>query len=273
MYDDYINNKLEKYKDSKVIVYCNNGSTGEDIAFLLASIGFEDVCNMIGGYKAWKEAGYPIWETSETDKGLIINESESIYPIIISAYVEPDDVWPGDIMLVSVEVRDNYGVSSVIADMGGIETIELENVKGSIYQGIWQYNWLVHDTLVQNYTTNISVTNMLGNNASTSILWRDGPGEWVNSHAVSLNNWDDESDGNDDDTTSYASYTKLDYGWCNQGLEYSQETGKGIDIDGIRAYVKYTANFNQWQIRAYDGGSLEYNTGAVSYTHLTLPTN
>jgi len=59
-------------------------------------------------------------------------------PQITDAYVDPVKVRPGDTMLVTAEIEDDYGISSVTADMGGIETIELELVNGSIYKGVWQ---------------------------------------------------------------------------------------------------------------------------------------
>ncbi|MEE8402347.1 MAG: hypothetical protein V3R93_01195 [Candidatus Hydrothermarchaeaceae archaeon] len=94
-------------------------------------------------------------------------------PRITDAYVDPLKVVPGDTMLVSAEVEDDYGIATVTADMGGIETIELELVDGTIYDGLWQEQWLVHDTEVKDYITTITATNVLGLTATAEVEWSD----------------------------------------------------------------------------------------------------
>ncbi|MEE8401517.1 MAG: hypothetical protein V3R86_05135, partial [Candidatus Hydrothermarchaeaceae archaeon] len=117
-------------------------------------------------------------------KGLIIAASLTLLlvyttansatgPIITEAGVDPVKVRPGDTMTVTVAVEDESGVSDVIADMDGIDTLELEIVEGTIYNGIWQKEWLVHDTVVKDYNTTIIVTNMLGLISKTIIEWSD----------------------------------------------------------------------------------------------------
>jgi hypothetical protein len=73
----------------------------------------------------------------------------STSPRIISAKVEPEKVRPKDVMTITAEVKDDSGIKSVTADMGGIETIKLELKEGSIYQGVWEKQWVVHDTEVK----------------------------------------------------------------------------------------------------------------------------
>ncbi|MEA2086348.1 MAG: hypothetical protein U9O84_04885, partial [Chloroflexota bacterium] len=53
---------------------------------------------------------------------------DDVLPVIHSATVIPTDVHPGDTMVVVVDVSDPTGVSSVTANMGGIETISLSLV-------------------------------------------------------------------------------------------------------------------------------------------------
>ncbi len=98
------------------------------------------------------------------------NESE---PVIASASVDPIKVVPGDVMLVQAEVKDNFGIISVIANMGGIETIELDLANGSIYQGVWKKKWRVHDTEIKEYITTITATNKLGQSATREVIWSD----------------------------------------------------------------------------------------------------
>jgi len=94
-------------------------------------------------------------------------------PIIHHASVQPTKVYPGDTMTVTAGVSDSSGIESVTADMGGIETISLSLIEGSIYHGTWQGQWLVHNTKARDYVTTIVATNSLGKNSSTDIVWRD----------------------------------------------------------------------------------------------------
>jgi hypothetical protein len=97
------------------------------------------------------------------------------HPEITSASVHPEKVVPGDIMAVEAEVQDWFGISSVTADMGGIEGVELEHLDGSTYKGRWGGDWFVHDTLIQDYTTVIKATNQLGLSSYATISWSDPP--------------------------------------------------------------------------------------------------
>ena len=102
----------------------------------------------------------------------------NLNPVIISALVEPEKVIPGDIMTVTTKIKDNFGIKSVIADMGGIETIELKQIDGDIYQGTWENKWKVHSTEVKDYVTTIIVTNIFNQNTIKEIEWSDPPINW-----------------------------------------------------------------------------------------------
>ena len=99
--------------------------------------------------------------------------SQGSGPTIHQASVSPDKVQPGMVMVVSAEVSDPSGIESVTADMGGIETISLSLIQGSIYHGDWQGQWLVHDTGPREYTTIIVATNFRDVTSSYSITWTD----------------------------------------------------------------------------------------------------
>jgi len=94
-------------------------------------------------------------------------------PIINSAFVEPLKVRPGDSMLVAANISDPSGVSSVYADMGGIETVQLFLKDGTAYSGVWENSWLVHGTEVKNYTTRLTARNLLGLESYAFIGWSD----------------------------------------------------------------------------------------------------
>jgi len=47
-------------KDKQVYVYCHSGKRSANAATLLASKGFKNIENIVGGIEAWKSAGYPV---------------------------------------------------------------------------------------------------------------------------------------------------------------------------------------------------------------------
>ena len=47
-------------KSAKVIMYCKKGSRGCLSTCILCKMGYKNVKNMDGGWKAWEKAGYPI---------------------------------------------------------------------------------------------------------------------------------------------------------------------------------------------------------------------
>ncbi|MEE8167574.1 MAG: hypothetical protein V3T58_01715 [Candidatus Hydrothermarchaeales archaeon] len=94
-------------------------------------------------------------------------------PIILEAAVEPFKVLPGDTMLVTAEVADDVGIAGVMADMGGIESIDLVLVNGTIHRGVWRGEWFVHDTEVREYNATITAVNILGESTSQNVAWSD----------------------------------------------------------------------------------------------------
>lgn len=79
---------------------------------------------------------------------------------------------PGDIMTIKVEIEDASGISQVIGDIGGIDLINLSLAEGTIYNGTWYAQWLVHDTETRNYNTTITAINFLGGTSSWPFLKR-----------------------------------------------------------------------------------------------------
>ena len=98
--------------------------------------------------------------------------SISTHPLI-DAGVSPLKVRPGDTMLITASCVDSAGIETVTADMGGIETIQLSLISGTICNGTWQDTWLVHDTEVRDYNTTVTATNVFGESSSVNIGWSD----------------------------------------------------------------------------------------------------
>jgi rhodanese-related sulfurtransferase len=47
-------------KNATVIVYCKTGGRSSLATYTLVRMGYENVKNMDGGWKAWAKAGYPV---------------------------------------------------------------------------------------------------------------------------------------------------------------------------------------------------------------------
>ena len=47
-------------KDAKIIMYCKKGGRGCLSTCALCKMGYKNVKNMDGGWKAWEKAGYPV---------------------------------------------------------------------------------------------------------------------------------------------------------------------------------------------------------------------
>lgn len=137
-------------------------------------------------------------------------------PYIISAKVEPAKVVAGDTMLVTAEIKDDIGVSSVTAEMDGIETIELKLQQGDKFQGTWEAKWQVHDTKPIHYLTTITAMNSQGLSVQKEIQWSDPPSSgWVlpTGYEDSGNQWNQETNAYDGNTSTYAQNTYGGAGW------------------------------------------------------------
>jgi rhodanese-related sulfurtransferase len=52
--------ELARYVGKPVVAYCMTGNRARMANAALARLGFKDVYNLRGGYKAWKDAGLPV---------------------------------------------------------------------------------------------------------------------------------------------------------------------------------------------------------------------
>ncbi len=53
-------NKLQKYRDQSLIIYCRSGQQSNQLAGKLVKQGFENVNNLKGGILAWQQADLPL---------------------------------------------------------------------------------------------------------------------------------------------------------------------------------------------------------------------
>jgi phage shock protein E len=135
------------------IVYCGTGKRSENASRILSEYGLKRVYNLIGGLKAWKEAGFQVIVTKNENcpchqnsgellsQGYSINVSQN--PLILTIYPTDDTyVW-------SLYPNSNYGVygpsgvvdpnaldpAGVLNDrfyVGGIDFLGIHTLRGLI---------------------------------------------------------------------------------------------------------------------------------------------
>jgi rhodanese-related sulfurtransferase len=54
--------RAEFQPERRIILHCASGGRSALAADMLASLGYEDVAHLDGGFKAWKEQGLPVQE-------------------------------------------------------------------------------------------------------------------------------------------------------------------------------------------------------------------
>ncbi len=58
-FTDYLD-QLPEAKDTNIVVYCAGGHRGNMVATMMRTLGYSNVRNLAGGFKAWANAGYEI---------------------------------------------------------------------------------------------------------------------------------------------------------------------------------------------------------------------
>lgn len=58
--DQLASRLAEVPKDKRVYVYCHSGRRSAQAAALLATRGYDNIENVLGGFQAWKQSGYEV---------------------------------------------------------------------------------------------------------------------------------------------------------------------------------------------------------------------
>jgi rhodanese-related sulfurtransferase len=62
MQDDFLQRLRELPRDDNYIIICWHGNTSRSVVFNMMREGFSSVCDVAGGYDAWRAAGLPLEE-------------------------------------------------------------------------------------------------------------------------------------------------------------------------------------------------------------------
>ena len=103
-------------------------------------------------------------------------------PVIIESSVDPIKAKPGDLLTVSITAFDVFGINRVDACFYhelGFDLLNLTLVSGTNNYGIWQCQWVVHDTKVKEYAVVVTVFSRSGFSSSVNLSWYD-PAPWFN---------------------------------------------------------------------------------------------
>lgn len=98
------------------------------------------------------------------------------FPKITLAIIEPQDVKPGDIQKLTLQVEDPAGVAEVFAITeldNGTFKLQLELRQGNETLGYWTSAWIVHDTHSKKYRTKFIATNKKSETNSITLAWSD----------------------------------------------------------------------------------------------------
>ncbi|MGD8566422.1 MAG: DUF2341 domain-containing protein, partial [Candidatus Bathyarchaeota archaeon] len=159
--DELVKSTVSTYHKSKLKIEQTNA---------VNSLFFNKKCGGGNGFRLNKSGGYrrflaitlaiillsavfvPIITPQDT--------TSSFYPIISSFDIFPAKVNLNDSIWLNVSISDSDGITSVVAYIGGQETINLSFVEGTIvndtiYSGFWQSTWLVKDVDPGEYTVEI----------------------------------------------------------------------------------------------------------------------
>jgi hypothetical protein len=109
------------------------------------------------------------------------------FPKFTLAVIEPQDVKPGDVQKLTVQVEDPDGVASVAAETeldNSDVTLSLELRQGDGQSGYWTNAWIVRDTHSKTYRTTFTAKNSKGQTSSITLAWSDSctpplGGDWI----------------------------------------------------------------------------------------------
>ncbi|MFH1064080.1 MAG: right-handed parallel beta-helix repeat-containing protein, partial [Candidatus Woesearchaeota archaeon] len=96
-------------------------------------------------------------------------------PLIDGGYTIPEKAVPGETLQLFMHIADPGGVDSVVANFThekGGDIVALELYNGTSDDGYWKAEWVVHDTLVKDYSVEVIADNGVFQSFET-VWWSD----------------------------------------------------------------------------------------------------
>lgn len=187
-------------------------------------------------------------------------------PEILSATLSPEKVTPGDLMKVTVHVKDSNGVASATAYMPhelGTDAMPLSITLGNETDGVWEGVWTVHDTIAREYISIVEVYGKDGEKSEAQIHWFDPPGVWISpsSWVDPTNQWDNEANASDGDTDTYAADNSNPGGGWGDFIIYNTTL---INSTSVRVWSDWGAQVNAVDIDVLRNGTwVDVHQGAI----------
>ncbi|MCX6666057.1 MAG: S8 family serine peptidase, partial [Euryarchaeota archaeon] len=85
--------------------------------------------------------------------------------------VNPENIRNNDTLFVNVTIPNKYNITSVSADLAGIETINLSLIDNSTAENFWQAVWMAHDVVPGGYIVMISALDEENTSYSAGFQW------------------------------------------------------------------------------------------------------
>ncbi|HNT60358.1 MAG TPA: NosD domain-containing protein, partial [Candidatus Bilamarchaeaceae archaeon] len=242
-------------------------ANGTYIYTIYATDIFSHAQNASGNFSVYQNLSIQVRTTQDYyPANTQINITDPPGPSIISAHVLPEKVIPGDTMRISVTVYDHAGVRSVTAYMPhdlGEDEVPFSLVNGTETYGVWEADWLVHDTSPREYFSTIVAENTLGQRSEKEVRWFDPPGAWIlpNGDYDPTGQWTTRADARDGNTDTYSSdNSNPGGGWGT----YIYLNTTMIDSEKVRVWADYGPEVNAVDIDVYNGTWVDAYQGPIS---------
>jgi hypothetical protein len=95
----------------------------------------------------------------------------------VSVSLYPENVLNNDTMFVNVTIPEFYNITSVTADMAGIESVNLSLVDNSTSLHMWQSIWIAHDVITGEHIVTISALDEDNISYYAGVRWSVLPNE------------------------------------------------------------------------------------------------
>lgn len=226
----------------------DHGSAPTGVSHLLQMIGTATSGCAISCGVTIASSAEPLSSLARFSEGLrftnVVHASQPQYAIdeqteILSAWVSPKKVHPGDSMRIHFEIKDQRGIASAEADLAGIETVPLTLMSGDAFHGIWEGVWKVHDTKEESYVATIRATTQQHAILTHTIPFSDPPPSgWISPDSFTDpgSQWTNEPNAYDGNLTSYASNN---YGGTGYGQFIIYNLATSTYSDRVRINTDY----------------------------------